>query len=143
MLTIRPPAVAGSFYPGQAQSLAKDLQAMLTASGPAPDAVHTVPKAVIVPHAGYVYSGTTAALAYARIAAGAAAIRRVVLLGPVHRVPVRGLALPGGDAFATPLGAVPLDAQAMESIAQLRAGKAKPRTLIRDGQPQNEEQTAG
>ena len=119
MLNIRPPAVAGSFYPGQRQSLFRDLQTMLAASGQAPEATRAAPKAVIVPHAGYVYSGTTAALAYARIAAAAGSIRRVVLLGPVHRVPVRGLALPGGDAFATPLGTVPLDAPAIASIAQL------------------------
>ena len=119
MLNVRPPAVAGSFYPGHRQSLATDLQAMLAAAGPAPDPEQVVPKAVIVPHAGYVYSGTTAALAYARIAAGARTIRRVVLLGPVHRVPVRGLALPGGDAFATPLGAVALDAEGVAAIAQM------------------------
>jgi AmmeMemoRadiSam system protein B len=63
-----------------------------------------------VPHAGYVYSGPIAAAAYARLAPAAAGIRRVVLLGPAHRVPFRGLALPGADQFATPLGNVPVDA---------------------------------
>jgi AmmeMemoRadiSam system protein B len=68
-----------------------------------------MPKAVIVPHAGYVYSGAIAASAYARLAPGGSAIRRVVLLGPTHRVAVRGLAVPTVRAFATPLGTVELD----------------------------------
>ena len=63
-----------------------------------------VPKALIVPHAGYLYSGAVAAQAYARLRPVAERIKRVVLLGPVHRVPVRGLALPGVLAFATPFG---------------------------------------
>jgi AmmeMemoRadiSam system protein B len=115
---IRPPAVAGAFYPGQRQLLANDVSALLTAATPGSDAVR-VPKAIIVPHAGYVYSGSTAALAYARLAAGRQTIRRVVLLGPVHRVAVRGLALPGVAAFATPLGQVALDQPAIASIASL------------------------
>jgi MEMO1 family protein len=72
-----------------------------------------------VPHAGYVYSGSTAALAYARLSAVRSTIRRVVLLGPVHRVPVRGLALPGVDRFATPLGEVALDRDAIATIRGL------------------------
>jgi AmmeMemoRadiSam system protein B len=70
------------------------------------------PKALIVPHAGYIYSGPIAASAYARLVPGRSLIRRVVLLGPVHRVPIRGLALPGADSFVTPLGAVTVDAEA-------------------------------
>jgi hypothetical protein len=69
-----------------------------------------------VPHAGYIYSGPIAANAYARLAPGRSAIRRVVLLGPVHRVPVRGLALPGADTFVTPLGAVAVDADAVACV---------------------------
>ena len=82
-------------------------------------AVHTptVPKALIVPHAGYVYSGPIAAKAYACVAPSRSTIRRVVLLGPTHRVAVRGLALPGVERFATPLGTVELD---MEAIGLLR-----------------------
>src|SRR5438445_7594981 len=98
--TVRQAAVAGIFYPAQKQALANQLDAMLGAANPGRRMV--CPKAIIVPHAGYAYSGATAAAAYARLAAGRDAIRRVVLLGPVHRVPVRGLALPGVDAFATP-----------------------------------------
>lgn len=117
MHAVRPSAVAGAFYPGQRRVLLDDVLAMLhTAQGMA-NATHAVPKAIIVPHAGYVYSGSTAALAYACLAAGRKLIRRVVLLGPVHRVAVRGLALPGADAFATPLGEVALDLQAIESIS--------------------------
>lgn len=118
MRTVRQAAVAGIFYPAQKQALANQLDAMLGAANPGRRTV--APKAIIVPHAGYSYSGSTAAAAYARLAAGREAIRRVVLLGPVHRVPVRGLALPGVDAFATPLGEIELDQSAIAAIANLR-----------------------
>jgi AmmeMemoRadiSam system protein B len=78
-----------------------------------------VPKAIIVPHAGYIYSGATAALAYARLAPAHKRIRRVVLLGPVHRVAVRGLALPGVDAFATLLGEIEIDQAAVAMLSRL------------------------
>jgi len=77
------------------------------------------PKALIVPHAGYLYSGAVAASAYARLGGLRGRIRRVVLLGPTHRVPVRGLALPEADRFATPLGEVPLDRDGIQAIAGL------------------------
>jgi hypothetical protein len=86
------------------------------AAGPAV----TPPKALIVPHAGYIYSGSTAAQGYAQLAAVRQTIRRVVLLGPVHRVPVRGLALPGADYFATPLGEIEIDQDAVAAIGALR-----------------------
>jgi len=76
-------------------------------------------KAVIVPHAGYVYSGGTAGKAYALLAPLAGRIRRVVLLGPCHRVAVRGLAAPTVQAFATPLGNIPLDRAALDALADL------------------------
>jgi hypothetical protein len=88
-----------------------------------PDAANsavTPPKALIVPHAGYIYSGTTAAQAYAQLATVRQSIRRVVLLGPVHRVPVRGLALPGADYFASPLGQIEIDQDAVAVIRSLR-----------------------
>lgn len=119
MFRIRQPAVAGAFYPGQKQALTTGLRAWLDAAAPALAEGLPVPKAIIVPHAGYVYSGGTAALAYARLAPARKTIRRVVLLGPVHRVPVRGLALPGVDAFATPLGDIAVDQQAVAAIAGL------------------------
>lgn len=120
MQPLRRPAVAGSFYPEDAQALSLRVLAMLEAAPTCTDAATDVPKALIVPHAGYVYSGSTAALAYARLAHAHATIRRVVLLGPVHRVPVRGLALSNACAFATPLGSVPLDQEAITSLSGLR-----------------------
>lgn len=120
MHQVRPAAVAGAFYPGQASVLSRDVTAMLARAATArADAVAAVPKAIVVPHAGYIYSGATAALAYARIAPGRSTIRRVVLLGPVHRVPVRGLALPGADFLATPLGEIEVDQPAIASIRNL------------------------
>lgn len=120
MHQVRQPAVAGAFYPGQGPVLSKDVMALLAAARPGTDPAATAPKAIIVPHAGYVYSGATAALAYARLASARATIRRVVLLGPVHRVPVRGLALPGVDSFATPLGNIEVDQDAVAAIASWR-----------------------
>lgn len=119
MHQVRPAAVAGAFYPGQSQLLASDVKALLASAKQGPGTA-PVPKAIIVPHAGYIYSGSTAALAYARLAAGRKTIRRVVLLGPVHRVAVRGLALPGAAAFATPLGEVAIDQSAIAALANLR-----------------------
>lgn len=117
MRSIRPPAIAGTFYPFPRQVLESEVNAMLDAAKPATRTV--APKAIIVPHAGYIYSGPTAAIAYAQLAAARETIRRVVLLGPVHRVAVRGLALPGTDAFETPLGTVEVDQAAIASIAGL------------------------
>lgn len=117
MRSVRQPAVAGAFYSGNRSVLANDIQSFLDAATPITD--QALPKAVIVPHAGYIYSGQTAASAYSRLAAGHKTIKRVILLGPVHRVPVRGLALPGVDAFATPLGEIELDQTAINSIAHL------------------------
>lgn len=117
MHPVRQPAVAGAFYPGQAPVLAHDVRAMLATARPVPGAI--APKALIVPHAGYIYSGSTAAMAYARLASVRSTIRRVVLLGPVHRVPVRGLALPGVDSFATPLGNIDIDQTAIATLAAL------------------------
>ncbi len=115
MQNIRPAAVAGLFYPGEADALAHDVRAMLAAAHPN----KLIPKALIAPHAGYVYSGPIAASAYATLKDIAPRIRRVVLLGPTHRVAVHGLALPGADAFATPLGIVQVDAAAAQAVARL------------------------
>jgi len=120
MHQVRQPAVAGAFYPGQESTLSSYVMAMLAAARLGADTSTGVPKAIIVPHAGYIYSGTTAALAYARLSAGRKTIRRVVLLGPVHRVPVRGLALPGVDSFVTPLGEIEIDQDAVAAITPLR-----------------------
>ena len=118
MNTMRPPAVAGTFYPAAAPVLARDVGALL-ASAKTAALGEPAPKAIIAPHAGYVYSGPIAATAYARLASARGTIRRVVLLGPVHRVPVRGLALPGVAMLATPLGNVGIDAEAVAILAPM------------------------
>lgn len=115
MQNIRPAAVAGMFYPAEPDVLAREVGALLTAAKPC----EYRPKALIVPHAGYVYSGPVAASGYAALKNVAAHVRRVVLLGPTHRVAVSGLALPGSDAFATPLGTIPVDQEAAQSISRL------------------------
>lgn len=118
MPAVRPAAAAGMFYPEAPTALAADVRAYLGgAARPAQGAAR--PKALIVPHAGYVYSGAIAASAYARLGAEGDAIRRVVLFGPTHRVPVRGLALPSAHAFATPLGTVDVDRDAVASALAL------------------------
>jgi AmmeMemoRadiSam system protein B len=117
MHTVRQPAVSGAFYPSNGRVLASEIKTFLNAT--TLDADYTLPKAIIVPHAGYIYSGQTAARAYARLVSGRKTIKRVILLGPVHRVPVRGLALPSVDVFATPLGEVELDQSAIASLAHL------------------------
>lgn len=115
METVRPPAVAGTFYPGNPAVLRQMVDELL-AEAPAEGAE---PKAVIVPHAGYVYSGPVAASAYARLRPYAARIRRVVLLGPSHRVAFRGIAAPEEDYFETPLGEVRIDQKAIDQLADL------------------------
>lgn len=115
MVTIRPAAVAGAFYAGNAETLRHDIQAYLDAARVLP----LRPKALVAPHAGYIYSGATAATAYALLRPLKGAITRVVLLGPTHRLWVPGMALPGVDRFRTPLGDIPLDAQAIAGIADL------------------------
>ena len=115
METIRPAAVAGLFYPETGRELGRAVRALMARAPANP----LLPKALIAPHAGYEYSGSVAASAYASLAARTARIRRVVLLGPCHRVAVRGLALPASDAFATPLGMVPVDHAAVRTIVDL------------------------
>lgn len=118
MTTVRPAAVAGAFYPGAPQALAAQIDRFLLDPDDAGPARGT-PKALIVPHAGYAYSGSVAGRAYRMLRGARDVVSRVVLLGPVHRVPVRGLALPGAEAFATPLGTVPVDAEAIRALAGL------------------------
>jgi hypothetical protein len=114
----RPPAVAGTFYPAAVAELRDELTTCLAVS-PAPTIATGLLKALIVPHAGYVYSGGTAGHAYVLLAPLAGRIRRVVLLGPCHRVSVRGLGVPTARAFATPLGSIPLDRVALDALADL------------------------
>lgn len=140
---VRPPAVAGSFYPADPETLRREVSLLLDPAGPgvpgetagalptpSPAPEPSVPfVAAIVPHAGYLYSGPVAATFYrllrdavqepASPARRRERFRRVVLLGPSHRVPVRGLALPDVSGFHTPLGNVPLERQACEHLARL------------------------
>ncbi|SDT91737.1 AmmeMemoRadiSam system protein B [Nitrosomonas ureae] len=115
MTTIRSPAVAGLFYPADEQQLRQDVQFLLEKA----DRHDLKPKALIVPHAGYQYSGAIAATAYASLRTAAANLQRVVLLGPAHRVAMHGLALPGADVFTTPLGDVNVDTDLVNAIAHL------------------------
>ena len=117
MSSIRPAAIAGMFYPGKPDVLARNVDALLAAATPA--ATMAVPKAIIAPHAGYIYSGPIAASIYALISPARARIKRVVLLGPTHRVAIHGIALPGVNAFATPLGNIAIDAGAVKQLMAL------------------------
>ncbi len=117
MSSIRPAAIAGMFYPGKPDVLARNVDALLAAATPA--ATIAVPKAIIAPHAGYIYSGPIAASIYALIAPARTRIKRVVVLGPTHRVAIHGIALPGVNAFATPLGNIAIDAGAVKQLMAL------------------------
>lgn len=115
---VREPVVAGAFYPAAPERLA-DLVDRLLARGtevrPRPARPRPVPHALVVPHAGYVYSGEVAAIAYASLRAGAAPPARVVIVGPAHFVALRGASVPVADAWSTPLGIVPVDAGLRDS----------------------------
>ena len=116
MTAIRHPAVAGTFYPAERDALERQLALFLSEAGneaPSP----RLPKAIIGPHAGYMYSGAVAARAYARLAAARGRISRVVLIGPSHHVAFRGLAVDTAEAWAMPGGTVALDT---EAIGRLR-----------------------
>lgn len=116
MKAVRHPAVAGMFYPAEARSLRAEVDAYLAAAA-AP--AGRPPKALIAPHAGYVYSGPVAAHAYRCLQPVADRITRVVALAPAHRLPFYGLAIPGADEFLTPLGRIPVDRAALRSVADL------------------------
>ena len=114
MVAVRPPAVAGRFYPGHPKTLAAQVDSMLDAvEVPADD---VLAPAYVVPHAGHRYSGPTAAHVYARLRAHAAEIERIVLVGPAHFVPLTGCAVPTVDGWATPLGEVALDSAACAEL---------------------------
>lgn len=109
--------MAEAFYPARTSLLRRTVAGLLETAAQelGPDPIP--PKALIVPHAGYTYSGSVAALAYATLAASRHSIERVVIAGPAHRVPFRGLALPGWTAFETPFGQVDVN-QAAVRLAQ-------------------------
>lgn len=114
---VRGASAAGLYYPREPEGLRSALHALLG------DRTHETvppPKALVVPHAGYAYSGAVAASAYRTLTdAHAAVIRHVVLLGPSHRVKMRGLALPSSDYFETPLGRVRINAEARQRLREL------------------------
>lgn len=113
MTLIRTPAVAGQFYAGNARELEATVTTLLDEAQQRDTAA---PKALIVPHAGYIYSGPVAASAYARLRPHRQLFQRVVLLGPCHRMPVQGLALSSADVFRMPMGDVPLDKAAIAGL---------------------------
>jgi len=115
MTQLRQPAVAGMFYPASPEQLRHDIDKFLQSV----DSDEPPPKALIAPHAGYVYSGPIAASAYASLRPVADKIKKVVLLGPAHRIPFAGLAAPTSDGFRTPLGVVPVDQQSLQRVLSL------------------------
>ena len=124
---VRYPAVAGSFYEGEASALRASVDSLLArARAEGAGGRKELPKALIVPHAGYLYSGPVAARAYSLLEKAPGRISRVVLLGPAHRVYFRGLALPGADVFRTPLGDVPVDPELVHRVDSLPQVSERP-----------------
>ena len=111
----RRPAVAGTFYPADPQQLHAMVQQYLNDA----EISSKVPKAIIAPHAGYVYSGSIAASAYARLKPARESITQVILIGPSHRVGFSGLAASQASHFSTPLGDIALNQDAIDSIMHL------------------------
>lgn len=111
----RAPAVAGSFYPADPATLIRMMADFLQEAKPSDKA----PKAIIAPHAGYIYSGPVAGSAYARLKTVRDTITRVVLLGPSHRVAFQGLAVSSADSFTTPLGNIEIDKDAIDLLKDL------------------------
>jgi len=117
--TVQPADVAGKFYPADPAELAAGVDGSLSRAAALPLA----PKAVIAPHAGHIYSGDIAASAYRLLALRKGEIKRVVLLGPNHRQPVRGMAMSPADSWATPFGPLPVDKNGRDVLAR-QAGVA-------------------
>jgi AmmeMemoRadiSam system protein B/AmmeMemoRadiSam system protein A len=114
MLRTREPAVAGTFYPADPEVLHQQLTEWLEKR----PAQQHAPKAIIVPHAGYIYSGELAAQAYASLSGVRDKVKTVILLGPAHRVYFRGIAAPSADEFRTPLGSVSIDQNTIEKMVE-------------------------
>lgn len=121
MALIRPPAIAGMFYPKDGKQAGREVMDFVNqaakANGIGPQSI--APKAIIAPHAGWKYSGACAAEAYARLLPDRDKITRIILLGPCHRVRLQGLATTSADYWNTPLGAVPIDREALNSVSDL------------------------
>jgi AmmeMemoRadiSam system protein B len=118
MVTVRQPAVADMFYPGNPHELHRMVITFLNEASKTTEEA-AVPKALVAPHAGYIYSGPIAASAYVRLKPAKDQITRVVLLGPSHRVPLLGCACSTAQYFATPLGNIPLDRKMINDIVSL------------------------
>jgi AmmeMemoRadiSam system protein B len=129
MPTVRPPAVAGTFYPGDPRELSSLVEGFL---GEEPPPSRPAPKAVIAPHAGYVYSGPIAGSAFRAVAAARDTIKRVVLLGPAHFLPIHGLALPGDPWFATPLGEVRVEPEGAGAALRMPQVRVIPEAHARE-----------
>ena len=112
---VRRPAVAGLFYPADRSELRSAVEAAVADAGDAGEA-GPVPKAIIAPHAGYVYSGPVAGSSYARVVPARGRVIRVVVLGPAHRTPDAGVAASSAGAFATPLGELPVDTESRDAL---------------------------
>jgi len=117
--TVRPPAVAGSFYPADAHALREVVGEYLGKARERCALKDPWPKALIVPHAGYMYSGPVAANAFVLLEPSRGVVQRVVLAGPSHHVPFDGLAVPSNTAFETPLGRVQIDESARRLLLDL------------------------
>ena len=115
---VRPAAVAGSFYPRDERTLATTVDELLAEADErrGPSVAHRRLRALVVPHAGYIYSGPVAATAYAALRDCGAPFRRIVVIGPAHRVALRGVATSSADVFATPLGPVTVDTPARDRV---------------------------
>jgi AmmeMemoRadiSam system protein B len=126
---VRPPAVAGAFYPGSAAALRSTVEGLLR-DAPRPEG--PAAKAIIAPHAGYLYSGPIAASAFQAVAAAAGTIERVVMLGPSHFVPIRGLGLPDANRFATPLGEITVEPEGAAASLRLPQVRVQPAAHVQE-----------
>lgn len=127
-LQIRPPTVAGQFYPGDPPALTRTIRRLMASTRGS----GLPPRALVAPHAGYRYSGGVAARAFAELRDAATHPARVIVLGPAHRVPVEGLAVPRSFAFATPLGDVQLDHDAVSQLLDSGVAVASDRAHARE-----------
>jgi AmmeMemoRadiSam system protein B len=130
MGTIRPAAVAGTFYPADPHRLREVVAGLLAAQ--APTGVDVIPRLLIVPHAGYVYSGPIAAAAYRLLTPAPSPANRIVLVGPSHFVRFTGLATPGVDALETPLGLVEVDTALAALASERQVVVAEPAAHARE-----------
>ena len=117
MKTIRPPAVAGMFYPESPNVLKDMIEQDLAQAASTP--IASVPKVLIVPHAGYIYSGPIAASAFRMLEPYHQLIKRVIIIGPSHRVGFNGVAISSADSFETPLGTIPIDKEAQLKLSAM------------------------